>query len=385
MRPAARQDTEHVQVEQVRSRAARWQFIDLPYALHANAPDFIPPLRMERRDFLDPARHPWFEHGEAALFLARKAGRLAGRVAGVDDPRFNDFHGTNEGHFGLFECEQDPAVAHALIGAVRAWHAGHGRSTLAGPYSWSTNDECGVLVDGFDGPPALRTAWNPPWYGPLLEGTGLRKAKDLWAWELPTSVQPPEKFRRVAELARARTGVTLRPVRLTDYAQEIQRIKDIYNAAWERNWGFVPMTDAEFAHMARELRQLVVPELLLIAEVRGEPVAFSLAVPDVNVALKAAGGNLTRWGLPIGLLKLLWASRSIRHLRLLTLGVKAAYRHRGLDALLYVESIRRAHALGYTSAELSWVLEDNDAMNRAIAHLGGTRTRTWRIYEGSIP
>lgn len=386
MRTAERHQPQEVQVTTVRSRAERWAFIDLPYALHAGEPEFIPPLRMERRDFLDPAKHPWFEHGSAALFLAWKDGRIAGRIAAVDDPRFNAFHGTNEGHFGLFECEQDPAVARSLLGAVRAWHAGRGRSSIAGPYSWSSNYECGVLVDGFGVPPApaMRTAWNPAWYGTLLEAAGLRKAKDLWAWELATALQPPEKVVRVANAVRARTGVTLRTVQLRAYAQEVERLKDIYNSAWERNWGFVPMTDGEFTLLARELRQTVVPELLLMAEVKGEPVAFSLAVPDANVALKAAGGNLTRWGLPVGLVKLLWASRSIRRLRLLTLGVKAAYRHRGLDALLYLESIQRARALGYASAELSWVLEDNDLMNRAIANLGGRRTRTWRLYEGGV-
>jgi hypothetical protein len=249
---------------------------------------------------------------------------------------------------------------------------------------FSTNYECSVLVEGFDAPPVVMMAYNPRYYPGLYEACGLTKAKDLWAWELSSSVPPPEKVARIAEKIRQREGVVVRPVRMDDFANEVRRIKDIYNAAWEKNWGFVPMTDAEFDHMARDLKQMVVPDLLLLAEVKGEPVAFSMTVPDANVALKAANGRITRFGLPLGLVKLLMASRRIKYLRLTTHGIKEGYRKRGLDAILYLETLKTARRLGYTGGEISWTLEDNHLVNRAIESMGGRKYKTYRMYQREI-
>lgn len=373
-----------VTVTPVQSGSDRDAFIRFPYQLYRDDPNWVPPLEMERKDFLDRKKNPWFEFGTAELFLARREGEVVGRIAGVVDPRYNEFHGTNLGFFGMFESIDDATVARSLFDAASNWLKAQGFPEMIGPVNFSTNYECSVLVEGFEASPAVMMAYNPRYYPALYESCGFTKAKDLFAFDLSSSAPPPEKVTRVAEKIRQRDGVVVRPVRMSDFAAEVQRVKDIYNAAWEHNWGFVPMTEAEFDHMAKEMKPLVVPELLLIAEVKGQPVAFSMTIPDANFALKAAGGRLTRFGLPIGLVKLVLASRRIRRLRLITLGIKEGYRRQGLDAILYLDTITTARRLGYSGGEISWTLEDNTLVNRAIETMGGVRSKTYRIYRRAI-
>lgn len=373
-----------VAVTPVQSAADKRAFIQFPYELYKGDVNWVPPLMMERQDFLNPKRNPWFEFGSAELFLARRGGKVVGRIAAVNDPRYNEFHGTRQGGFGMFECIDDAGVARALFDAAAGWCKAQGFTSMMGPVGFSTNYECSVLVDGFDAPPVVMMAYNPRYYPALYEACGMAKAKDLWAWELSSSVPPPEKVARIAEKMRQREGVVVRPVNMKDFAAELQRIKDIYNAAWEKNWGFVPMTEHEFDHMAKEMKQMVVPALLLVAEVEGQPVAFSMTIPDANIALKAANGRLTHFGLPVGLAKLVWASRKIRRLRLITLGIKEGYRKRGIDAILYLDTLRAAKELGYTGGEISWTLEDNHLVNRAIESMGGRKYKTYRLYEKSL-
>ncbi|HVG63743.1 MAG TPA: N-acetyltransferase [Hyalangium sp.] len=380
-RPVAPAD---VTVTPVRSSADKIAFIRMAYSIYQGDPNWVPPLEMERKDFLDPAKNPFFEFGEVELFLARRGGQVVGRIAAVKDPHYNEFHGTNEGFFGLFECINDAGVARALLDAASQWLRSKGFVKVLGPMNFSTNHEVGMLVDGFTTPPAIMTTYNPAYYPTLLEANGFTKAKDLWSWELSSSVQPPEKVARIAEKIRQREGITVRSVNLKKFEDEVRLIKGIYNAAWEKNWGFVPMTDREFDHLARDMKQIVRPELLLIAEVKGDPVAFSMTLPDANEALKVANGRLTTFGLPIGLAKLLLASRKIHRLRLITLGIKEGYRRRGLDAILYLDTLRTAHQLGYEGGEISWTLEDNHLVNRAIESMGGKRSKTHRIYERAL-
>jgi GNAT superfamily N-acetyltransferase len=375
--PAAPPD---VAVTPVRGGGDRTAFIRLPYSLYRGDPNWVPPLEMERRDFLDPRKNPFFEFGEVELFLARRGGQVVGRIAAVKDPHFNQFHDSNTGFFGLFECVNDTGVARALFDAAAEWLRARGLDTVIGPMSFSTNGECALLVDGFDTPPTVLTTYNPPYYSTLIESYGFTKAKDLWSWELSASVEPPEKVVRIAEKIRQRDEVTVRSADLKNFEAEVALIKTIYNAAWEKNWGFVPMTDREFDHMARELKQIVRPELVLIASVRGEPVAFSMTLPDANQAIRAANGRLTTFGLPIGLVKLMLAARKITRLRLTTLGIKEGFRRRGLDAILYLDTLRTARQLGYEGGEISWTLEDNHLVNRAIESMGGKRSKTHRIY-----
>jgi len=370
-----------VEVTPVRSSADRTAFIRLPSSIYKGDPNFVPHLEMERRDFMDPRKHPFFEFGEVEFFLARRAGTVVGRIAAVSNPRYNEFHETNVGFFGLFECVNDAGVARALFEKAAEWLRAKGFTSMLGPMSYSTNGEVGLLIEGFTTPPAIMTTYNPPWYAALLEANGFTKAKDLFAWELSSSTPPPEKVARIAEKIRQREGVTVRPVNLKQFDAEVARVKAMYNSAWEKNWGFVPMTEHEFDHLAKDLKQMVRPELALVAEVKGQPVGFALTIPDANEAIKAANGRLTTFGLPIGLAKLLLASRRIRRLRLILLGTVEGYRRRGLDAILYLDTLNKARELGYEGGEISWTLEDNHLVNRAIESMGGKQSKRYRVYE----
>ncbi|CAM4507192.1 N-acetyltransferase [Corallococcus exiguus] len=376
--------TTDVQVTPVRGAADRTAFIRLPYSLYRDNPNWVPPLEMERRDFLDPKKNPFFDYAEVELFLARRGQDVVGRVAAIKNPRHMEFHGTKEGFFGLFECVNDAGVARGLLDAASAWLKARGIDSVLGPANFSSNQDWGLLVEGYESPPALMMPYNPTYYAGLLETCGFTKAKDLFAFELSASTPPPEKVARIAEKIRQREGVTVRPVNLKDFPAEVARIKQIYNAAWEKNWGFIPFTDREFEHMAKEMKAIVRPELVLIAEVKGEPVAFSMTLPDANAAFKAANGRLTTFGLPIGLVKLVLASRKLKRLRLLTLGIKEGYRRRGLDAILYLDTLRTAKELGYSGGEISWTLEDNHLVNRAIESMGGQRSKTYRVFQRPV-
>jgi GNAT superfamily N-acetyltransferase len=374
-----------VQVREVRSAADRDRFIDLQYALYRHDPHFVPPLRMERRDFLDASKNPFFLHADVDLFLATRGERVLGRIAVVNDRNYNQFHGTRMATFGLFECVDEPGVAKALFQKAEKWARDRKLDSLLGPVNLSTNYDCGLLVDGFDAPPVFLMTYNPRYYMDLFEAVGLSKAKDLWAWNIEMTAKPDPKILRIAEKIRAREGVRVRPVEMAHLGTEIRRIKEIYNSAWEKNWGFVPMTEAEFDHMAKDMKAVVNPELLLIAEVKGQPVAFAMSLPDMNQAFaKVTDGRLTRFGLPIGLGKLLLGQRKVNRARLVTLGIKEGFRRRGLDAILYIDTIQAARRLGYTGGEISWTLEDNDLVNRAIESMGGTRYKTYRLYEKGL-
>jgi len=374
-----------VEVVPVRSAVDRDRFIRFQYDLYRNDPNFVPPLQMERRDFLDPAKNPFFRHADVDLFLARCEGEIVGRIAAIHDRNFNAFWNGKTVGFGMFECIDDADVARALLDKVEAWGQERGLDKLLGPLNFSTNYDCGLLVEGFDRPAVFLMPYNPRYYPELLERAGLAKAKDLFAWEMLSSQEPPEKVVRIADKMRQREGIKVRPVNLADLKNEIVRIKKIYNAAWERNWGFVPMTDAEFDHLAKDIKALVVPEFLLIAEIENEPVAFALTLPDVNQAfMKVPEGRLTRFGLPIGLAKLLYHQKKVRWARLMALGIKEGYRRRGLDAILYLDTLRAARKLGYEGGEIGWTLEDNALVNRAIESMGGKHYKTYRMYEKTL-
>jgi len=378
---AARDST--IVVETVRRRADLDAFIRYQLELYAGDPYFVPPIVAERRDFLDRDKNPFFSHAEVELSVARRNGKIVGRIAAIDDALWNQFHNAETGFFGLFDAPDDPAVAAVLLDRAAEFARSRGMKTLTGPVNISTNHECGVLVEGFDFPPAMMMPYNFRYYGALLEGWGLRKMKDLYAYDLSTALAPPEKVVRVAERLREQQGVRVRPIDLRQLPEEIRRLKHIYNAMMDPAWLFLPLNEEEFDGIVARLRPLVRvrPELCLIAEVRGEPVAFSITLPDANRAIQAAGGYLTRWGLPVGLARMAWAARNIERLRVLLFGIKPGFRRRGLDALLYLETLRTARRLGYDGAELGWVTEDNELMVRAIESMGARRYKMYRIYE----
>lgn len=363
-------------------RALR-RFIDVPYRLQERDPHFVPPLRRERRELFDTRRHPFFRHAEAAFFLAQRDGRPVGRIEAIVNHAHNRFHEDRVGFFGAFESEDDRTVSDALLSCAAHWLSQRHMRIMRGPVTHSTNEECGLLVEGFEEPPMIGMPYNPPYYAALLEAFGLAKAKDLYAWEVLASQTIPDKIQRVAEIVRKSTNVVVRQVDFSDYPSEIQRAMSVYNASWTRNWGFVPLTDAEFLYAAEQLRPLLerFPEGVLLAEINGRTIGFCLAVLDANQALaRVRGGRL----FPFGLWNLYRGLKRVDQARVMALGVRPEYRHSGIDALMYLELLSRGQRLGYRRAELGWTLEDNRAMNRAI-RLGGRHHKTYRLYDVPLP
>jgi GNAT superfamily N-acetyltransferase len=375
-----------VTITPVRGRADVTSFIRLPYTIYRDDPHWVAPLERERRAFLDPRRNPFFETGAAQLFLARRGSRVIGRIAAVVDPRYNERHDPNCGHFGLFECVDDTEAASALFGAVEDRLGRQGFNRVLGPFSFSANHECGVLVNGFDGPPTMLMPHNPRYYARLLTDLRFGKAKDLLSWRIPMPPdgEPPATRRRIAERALGATGVRVRPLDPARFDADMAAVKEIYNEAWDENYASVPMTDREFEYMVREFRPIFRPELLQIAEANGVPVGFTLSLPDANQALRTARGRLTTWGLPIGLVRITRATHRINRIRAIASGVRKEYRSTGLIAALVTMAQRSAFRMGYTESEFSWILEDNHDANRWVKAWGGIHFRTHRLYERAI-
>jgi GNAT superfamily N-acetyltransferase len=373
-----------IRITQVVSRAERDAFIKFPWSIYRNDPAWVPPLLIERKEFLDRKKHPFFEHGDAALFLARIEQNIVGRIMASDDPNYNAFHKSNVGCFGLFESINDPAVAHALFEAAANWLRAKGRSEIVGPIDYSTNYVCGLLVDGFKHRPTLLTAHNPPYYESLVQSFGFRKEIDFYAWWFAEPARAATRLRRLVPSLQKRNAALIRPGNLRNFQAEAERLREVYNEAWKENWGFVPFTEKEFQFMARELKQLVVPEFTLIAEIGDEPVGFILCVPDINVALQKIDGRLTTCGIPIGLAKLLYHKSRLRTARLIALGVKPKYRRGGIAEMLVLRIIEDAMIKRGFTGELSMTLENNHLINRFLSAIGAERYKTYRIYRRSL-
>ncbi|MBA2623628.1 MAG: GNAT family N-acetyltransferase [Chthoniobacterales bacterium] len=365
------------------SPADRSAFITFPWRIYANDPAWVPPLIIERKAFLDRKKHPFFEHGDAALFLARRSGEIVGRIMASDDPNYNALHQTNVGCFGLFESIDDPDVAAALFRAASGWLRARGREEVMGPIDYSTNYMCGLLIDGFAHPPTILTSHNPPFYAALIESCGFARAKDFFAWWLADWRDARALLHRFAERITKRQKAIIRSADLSKIGEEAARIREVYNAAWRNNWGFVPFTPSEFDFMAKELKPIVEPDFTLIAEIEGKPAGFILCVPDINVAIRhLKDGRLTRFGLPIGLAKFLYHRRRIKTVRLVALGVAPDHRRHGIAEMLVLRAIESVMVRrGFTSGECSLVLEDNHLMNRFLAAIGAAKYKTYRIYQ----
>ena len=372
-----------IEVTRVESRRDRTAFIKFPWRIYKNDPAWVPPLILERRQFIDRKRHPFYLHGDAALFLARRGPEVVGRIMASDDPHYNELHQTNVGCFGLFDSIDDDAVVAALFAAAGTWLRERGRNELMGPIDYSTNYECGLLVDGFEYPPTVLTTHNPPYYQRLLESAGFTKAKDFYAWWFDDPTEAAVRLRRVVE-RRPLRNVTLREGDLRKLPEEAERMRVIYNQAWRNNWGFVPFTEKEFEHMAREMKPILRPELGYLAEDGDKPVGFILAVPDINVALRSVNGRLTCFGLPIGLAKLLYYKNRIKRVRLIALGVINEYRRHGVAEALVLRIIEAAMIARGIVGEQSMTLEDNVAMNGFLEAIGARRYKTYRIYRRAI-
>ena len=372
-----------IEVSPVNTRKERDAFIRFPWRIYRNDPAWVPPLILERKAFLDRKRHPFYQHGDAALFLAWHNREIVGRIMASDDPNYNSLHQTSVGCFGLFECIDNREVASALFEAASNWLRARGLNEIMGPIDYSTNYVCGLLIDGFEHPPTILTSHNPPYYPPLIEACGFNKTKDWYAWWFSEFPEAAERLRKVAVARAGRHGVTIRPVNLLKIEDESRRLRTVYNQAWEKNWGFVPFTQDEFDYMAREMKPLIEPEATLIAEIGDEPVAFVIAVPDINVALRHINGRLTRFGFPIGLIKLLYYKTKIRTARLVALGVVEKYRRAGIAETLVLRVMDEAVKRGFTG-ELSMTLEDNFMVNRFIEAVGAARYKTYRIFSRQL-
>jgi GNAT superfamily N-acetyltransferase len=376
-----------VQIDPVRTRQDLEDFIRFPFELYQEDPNWVPPLLSQRRHLLEAKHNPFFAHSDVVLWLARRQGRVVGTISSHVDHLHNEFHEEKIGMFGFFEAVNDYAVAEALLSTAKDWARQQGMVALRGPLSFSQNDECGLLVDGFNGSPMVMMPYNPRYYIEFLERFGLTKAMNLYAYfgDLaqfggdPANL--PEKLVRVTERVKSRAGITLRFLDMKLFDEELEEAKKVYNKAWQKNWGFVPMTDAEFDKLAADLKQVLDPHLAIIAEIDGEPVGVVVAVPNANQVLKHLNGRL----FPIGWIKALWHSRKVNQARLMILGVVEEHRGRGIESLLIFETFKAAIQNGYLGMEMSWILENNDMMNRVIQNLGdayGAHVyRTYRIYQ----
>ncbi len=363
----------------IRGRQDLHRFLTLPWRIYQGNPAWVAPLLFDLKKLLDPHNHPFHRHAEVQYFLAQRGEEVLGRVAAIVNYQHVQFHDDATGFFGFFESVDDRRVAGELLTAAERWVAERGMQRMRGPMSFSTNEECGLLVDGFQYPPAVMMPYNLPYASRLVESAGYAKAKDLLAYLLDDTIPPARLVHGVQRLQQLQ-NVTIRPINLRRFRQEVELIFEVYNSAWERNWGFVPMTKAEVNGLARQLRWVGNPNLCLIAEVKGEAVGFALALPDYNQALRHVDGRL----FPFGLLKLLWYQRKINAARVLTLGLKPGFRRMGIDAMLYLRLWEEAPKNGYPIVECSWILEDNWAMRRGLERMGARLYKTYRIYEKTL-
>lgn len=368
-----------VQVRPVADKSELNTFIKLPWRIYRNEPRWVAPLLFDRKRFLDRKRNPFFKHAEVELFLAWRGETPVGRISAQVDRNFNEFQHHEWGMFGFFECENDPEAAQALLSAAEAWLRERGRDRMVGPMDFTTNDECGILIDGYDLMPTILTNWHYPYYRSLIEGAGLSKAMDLYMWSLDVADRAsvnPAIWRIAADVER-KYGITVRNMRKKDMEAEIGRFLEVYNAAWERNWGFVPLTEEEVRHYAKDLKQILDENWAFIAEKDGEPVAAALTLPDYNQVFKHLNGRL----LPFGWAKFLWYRRKIDRVRVFALGAKPEYQHTGVGAKLYELHWDAGERTGQGRGETGWTLETNKPMNRAMERMGGKVIRTYRVYE----
>ncbi|MFB3885842.1 MAG: N-acetyltransferase [Thermodesulfobacteriota bacterium] len=364
-------------IEEVKSQQDLMAFIRFSREIYKGDRYWVPPLIKDLLSKFSP-KHPFRSHSEMILFMADRAGQPVGRIAGIIDHHYIEFHQEKTGFFGFFESIADAAVAERLLSEVAKWLKDRGMEKMAGPMNPSTNDECGLLVEGFDASPCLMMPYNPPYYPSLLEEFGLKKAMDLYAYRLEESCFLADRLFRITErLLKKDPQLRIRPINLRRLDEELKIIKEIYNDAWRRNWGFVPLTEAEIDDLARNLKPLVVPDLVLVAYWGKEPIGFAVSLPDYNEVLKHLNGKVGFWGA----LKFFYYSRKIKTIRVMLLGVKQAFQKKGVEGLLYVETFKRGIQKGYFQSECSWILESNLLMQHGIEAMGGRRYKTYRIYE----
>ena len=372
-------------IKPVQTKKDLKQFIMLPFKLYKNDPHWVAPLIMDQKNFFNPKKNPYYEHSEVQLFVAEKAGEIVGRISAQTNTQHNKFHEDKIGFFGFFECINEQEVADKLISAASEWIKQKGMDTLRGPMNFSTNDECGLLVNGFESSPFVLMTHNPPYYLKLLNNAGLEKSMDLLAYLIPKR-PTPERLQRVVDKLQKRGRFTVRELsskNKKELRKDLEIVFTVYTKAWERNWGFVPMTEKEFFHMIDSMIDVVRPEFFYLAFVEDEPAGFYVALPDYNQLLKKVKGRL----FPSGIFHLLFGRNKITAMRVITMGVIKEFQGRGIDTVFYTKNFQMANShkkLNIENAEMSWILETNTMMNRIASNLGGWVHKTYRILDKKI-
>ena len=355
------------------------QFIDFPHLLYADDAYYVPELYIAQKELLDEKKNPFFKHAQVKLFLAKRADKIVGRIAAIKNDNHVAYTGESVGFFGLFDLVNDEKVVKALLDAAVSWLKKEGLTGMIGPANLSSNDTFGLLVEGFDDSPMVMMTYNKPYYQDLLEKYGLRKKTDLLAYFLTPegSSKRSLKLADVVEKRLSQRNIVIRKINMKDFKNEAQRIKEVYNSAWDKNWGFVPATDEEFAHLAEGLKLVVDPDFVYVAEHEGQLVGFVLTLPDINQIVKTM-----KWGrlLPFGIFKLLFQKKKINRVRVVTLGVVEGYRKMGIEGIFYAKMIQTALDKNIKTAEASWILEDNEMMNKGMIDLGAKVYKRYRVF-----
>lgn len=370
-----------IEIRPVQNKKDLMTFIKLPWKINQDDPNWIPPLIMDRLKLLSKEKNPFFKVNPAEFFLATNSGETVGRIAAIVNHQHNQFHGDKVGFFGFLEALDNKAVFQELLSTAEKWLREKGCDTMMGPMNPSTNDEVGFLIEGFDTPPYFMMPHNPPYYNDIMMSLGFEKAKDLNAYYIDRDMLNHERVNRLSEQAKKKFSVHIRGLNLKKFKSELEIVRGIYNDAWSKNWGFVPMTREEFDFLADDFRKIIDPELVMIAEYKGRPIGFSLAIPNYNeVFRKIPSGRL----FPTGVITFLVNRNKINSLRAITLGVVRDYQTTGLGGMLILETIMRGLSGGYFAAEMSWVLEDNELMNKGAALVGGQVYKKYRVYQKPI-
>ncbi|CAN5239193.1 hypothetical protein BH24ACT23_BH24ACT23_05030 [soil metagenome] len=373
-----------VTIRAVQGRRDLSDFIEVPFQLRRNDEQWVPPLRFERRTFLNRRKNPWFEHAEAEYFLAERDGHVVGRITAHIDRRWDEYQGGSDGMFGFFEVANDPEAAKALLDGARDWLRARNRERMIGPMDFTTNDECGLLIEGYDEPSMILEPWHPPYYRELIESQGMEKCIDLLMWELWFGdLAEGESFTPMIHAAAEHSrkeGVVVRPMRKRDMEGEVRRFMEVYNVAWGRNWGFVPLTEAEVRFQAKNLKPVLDENWAMIAEKDGEIVGAALTLPDIDQALARMKGRL----LPTGWIHFLRRKRYIDRLRVFALGVLPEHQHLGVAAALYERQLESASTHGPPGGHMGWILETNKPMNRAMEGMGGRVVQRYRLFEQGL-
>ena len=370
-----------IKIKKVETTSDLNTFIKCQWNFYKNDPYWVPPLIMERKTLLNKEKNPFFQNAEADYFLAYKNDMIAGRIAAIKNDMHTKYHNDNSGFFGFFECINDQEVANALFDTAKKWLKEKGLSRMLGPANPSSNDEYGMLLEGFEDSPRLLMTYNPKYYLDLCANYGMTKAKDLFAYKLENhKVMGSEKLKRVQQLARDRYKLKISQLDMKNFAKELEKVKIVYNKAWAPNWGFIPMTEAQIDAMAKDLKPLVEPSLVLFGEIENQLVGFALVMLDYNYVFKQMNGRL----LPFNFIKLFTQKKKIKWARIITLGIIPEHQKKGLDAVFYWEIVNRAHAVGIDLGEASWILEDNDMMNRGAVVMGGDAYKKYRIWQSEL-